>query len=69
MVQREYGEAEKEHAQLSVELTRGYTCNLEVYASQQARVQAFKQADAAKRRKVSEPHSLTAHPHNHSHKH
>ena len=63
VLQRKYGEAEEEHAQLCVELTRAYTCNLEVYASQQARVQAYKQAEAARRSKVYELSSLTAQPH------
>ena len=52
-VQQKYTQAERGHAALDEELTRGYIHNLEVHASQQERVGHYRKNEQAKRDKVS----------------
>ena len=52
-VQQTYTQAERGHAALDEELTRGYIHNLEVHASQQERVGHYRKTEQAKRDKVS----------------
>lgn len=52
-VQQKYTQAERGHAALDEDLTRGYIHNLEVHASQQERVGHYRKNEQAKREKVS----------------
>lgn len=57
-VQQKYTQAERGHAALDEELTRGYIHNLEVHASQQERVGHYRKNEQAKREKVRNASSV-----------
>lgn len=52
-VQRDYVQAEKEHAAMDEDLTRSYTHNIEVQTSQQDRAQRYRRSESAKQAKVT----------------
>ena len=60
-VQREYVQAEKEHAEMDEDLTRSYTHNIEVQTSQQDRAQRYRRSESAKQAKVTYMPSLVVH--------
>ncbi|CAL5219657.1 g1539 [Coccomyxa viridis] len=53
-LKQKYTQAERGHAALDEELTRGYIHNLEVHASQQERVGHYRKNEQAKREKILE---------------